>query len=81
MPDRVGVDPPAVALGSDEVLLQRRAELDDATLFGLDVAHLEVEVVVLGVFVVGSARWPVVLHPLKGQINLAEGDTGHVVAS
>ena len=56
MPGRVGVDLPAVALWSDEVLLQCRAELDDAALFGLDFGHFEVEVVLLGVFVVGPAR-------------------------
>jgi hypothetical protein len=56
MPDRVGVDLPAVAIGSDEVLLQGRAELDDAALFGLDFVHFEVEVVLLGVFAVGPAR-------------------------
>jgi hypothetical protein len=44
MPDRVGEDLPAVAVGADEVLLQCRAELDDATLLGLDFAHFEVEV-------------------------------------
>ena len=54
MPDRVGVDLPAVALGSDEVLLQCRAELDDAALFRLDFAHFEVEVVLLGVFPSGQ---------------------------
>jgi hypothetical protein len=56
MPDRVGVDLPPVAPGSDEVLPQRRAELDDAALFRLDFAHFEVEVVLLGVFAVGPAR-------------------------
>ena len=56
MPDRVGVDLPAVALGPDEVLLQCRAEFDDAALFGLDFVHFEVEVVLLGVFVVGPVR-------------------------
>ncbi len=56
MPGRVGVDPPAVALGSGEVLLQCRAELDDAAVFGLDFIHFEVEVVLLGVLTVGPAR-------------------------
>jgi len=73
MPDRVGVDLPAVSLGSDEVLLECRAELDDAALFGLYQVHLEVEVVLLRVFVVGPARRAVVLHPLEGQAHLAEG--------
>jgi hypothetical protein len=45
MPDRVGVDLPPVAPGSDEVLPQCRAELDDAALFRLDFVHFEVEVV------------------------------------
>src|ERR1700739_456075 len=79
MSNRVGVDLPAVALGSDEVLLQCRAELDGAGLFGLDFAHFEVEVVLLGVFVVGPARRAVVLHPLEGQIDLAGGGGGQVV--
>ena len=76
MPDRVGVDAPAVALGSGEVLLQCRAELDDTALLGLDFVHFEVEVVLLGVFVAGPARRAVVLHPLEGQVDLAEGDAG-----
>ena len=81
MPDRVGVDLPAVALGPDEVLLQCRAELDDATLFGLDFVHFEVEVVLLGVCVVGPARRAVVRHPLEGEIDFALGDAGQVVAT
>ena len=55
MPGRVGVDLPAFALGTGEIPLQRRAELDDAALLGLDFAHFEVEVVLLGVFVAGPA--------------------------
>src|SRR5262245_45164925 len=71
MPGRVGEDLPAVAVGSDEVLLQCRAELDDAVVFGLDFAHFEVEVVLLWVLAIGPARRAVVLHPLEGQIDLA----------
>ena len=81
MPGRVGVDLPAVALGSDEVLLECCAELDGAALFGLDFVHFEVEVVLLGVFVVGPAWRAVVLHPLEGQIDLAKGDAGKVVVT
>ena len=68
MPGRVGEDLPAVAVGADEVLLQCRAELDDAALLGLDFAHFEVEVVLLGVLAVGPARRAVVRLPLEGQI-------------
>ena len=32
-------------------------------------------------FVVGPARRAVVRHPLEGQIDLAEGDSGHVVVA
>lgn len=49
MPSRVGVDLPAVSRGSDEVLLECRAELDDAALFGLDQVHFEVKVELLRV--------------------------------
>jgi len=42
--DGVGVHAPAVAVGVDGVLLQGRAERQDAALFGLDVVDLEVEV-------------------------------------
>jgi len=69
MPGQVGVELPAVALGPGEVPLQCRAELDDAALFGLDFAHFEVEVVLLGVFAVRPARRTVVLHPLESQID------------
>src|SRR5215469_18136803 len=46
--NRVSVDPPAVAVGADAVLLQRRAEAEDAALLGLDFVHFEVEVELLG---------------------------------
>src|ERR1700679_3596565 len=54
---------------------------DQAAPFGLDLVPLEVEVVLLGVFAVGPARWAVVLHPLEGQIDLAQGDAGKVVVT
>lgn len=66
MPGRVGIDLPAVALGSDEVLLECRAKIYYAALFGLDFVHFEVEMVLLGVFVAGTAlRFPCIV--LRGR--------------
>ncbi len=48
------------------------AELDDATLFALYQVHVEVEVALLRVFVIGPPRRAVVLHPLEGQTDLGE---------
>ena len=79
--DRVGVGPPAIAVGADGVLLQFRAEGYDAALFRLDVVHFEVEVELLGVLVVGPLRGAVVLHPGEGQLHLAEGDAGPVAVA
>src|ERR1700749_3970714 len=81
MPGGVGEDLPAVAVGAGEVLLQCRAELDDAALLGLDFAYFEVEVVLLGVLAVGPARRAVVLHPLEGQVDAAKADGGRGVAA
>src|SRR5947209_130215 len=78
---RVGVDLPAVAVGSDEVPLQGRAELDHATLFGLDDVHLKVEVELLWVFVLGPAWCAIVVNPLKCEVHLPEADHGHVLGA
>lgn len=56
--------------------MECRAELDDAALFVLDQVYLEIELLLLGVFAVRSARRAVVLHPLEGQTHLAEGEGG-----
>src|SRR5689334_19384654 len=79
--DRVSVDPPAVAVGADEVLLKRRAEVEDAALLGLDLVHFEVEVELLGVLAVGPLRSAVVVHPDEGQLDLAELDAGPVLVA
>jgi hypothetical protein len=60
--DGVGVDAEAVAVGFGVVLLQGRAEGQDAALFGLDVVDFEVEVELLGMLAVGPLRGAVVVQ-------------------
>src|SRR5215469_11830107 len=81
MADRVSVDPPAVAVGADGVLVQRRAEVEDAALLGLDIVYFEVQVELLGVLAVGPLRRAVVVHPDKGKLDLAELDAGPVLVA
>src|SRR3954447_15647299 len=79
--DRIGIDAPAVALGADGVLLQGRAEGQDAALLGLDVIDFEVDVELLGVLAVGPLRRAIALDPDKGQLDLAELDPRPVLVA
>src|SRR4030095_14235522 len=79
--DGVGVDAETVAVRGGGVPLHSCAEGQDATLFGLDVVDLEVEVELLGVLAVGPLRGAVVLHPVEGQLDLAKLDTGPVLVA
>ena len=69
---RIGVNPPSVPVGPYVVRLQRGTEFNDAPLFGVDQIHLEVEVILLRVLVIGPAWRAVVLDPPKGQARFPE---------
>lgn len=81
MPDRVGVDLPAIPLRSDEILVMCCAEVDDATLLRLELVHLKIEMVLLWVFVTRPRRTAIAVYPLKSQLDLAEGYAGPFVAT
>lgn len=72
MPNRVGVDLPAVAFGPNEAFVQRGAKFNHATLFGLKLIDLEVEVVLLRVFIIRPARSAVIFDPNEGQLDLTK---------
>lgn len=72
---------PAVAISTDELLVQGRTESEHSGLLSVDVIDFEIEMELLGVLTVGPLRSPVALNTTESQLDGIEPDARPVVVA